>query len=141
MVMRGYRLAPDDTAAVLDADGWLRTGDAGVFDADGRLHVVDRLTDVIITGGVNVGPTEVEAVLADHPAVADVCVSGAPDATWGERVVAYVVPAAGTPPPDLATLRAFAADKLAAAKLPRQVVVVDEIPRTSGGKVIRRRLA
>lgn len=141
MVMRGYRLAPAETAAAFTDGGWLRTGDAGSIDAEGRLRVVDRLRDLIITGGVNVAPSEVEAVLAQHPDVADVCVAGAPDAEWGERVVAHVVPRAGCAPPALAELRAFAADRLSAAKLPRQVVVTRAIPRTPGGKPLRRLLA
>jgi len=139
-VMRGYRLAPDETAAALSAEGWLRTGDAGTIDADGRLHVVDRLHDLIITGEVKVSPSEVESVLGLHPGVADVCVTGASDAEWGERVVAHVVPRDPRNPPDLAALRAFAAEQLSAAKLPRQVVVTDTIPRTAGGKPLRRLL-
>ena len=141
MVMRGYRLDPGLTAAVLSADGWLRTGDAGGFEPDGRLRVVDRLRDLVITGGVNVSPTEVEAVLARHPGVAEVCVAGAPDPEWGERVVAYVVPSERGSAPDLDDLRAFAADRLSAPKLPREVVVVDAIPRTAGGKPLRRLLS
>ena len=140
MVMRGYRLAPEETAAAFMADGRLRTGDAGTIDADGRLRVVDRLRDIIITGGVNVGPSEVEAVLAEHPGVADVCVAGAPDPEWGERVVAHVVPRDSTAPPGVEELRAFAADRLSAAKLPRQVVLTEAIPRTPGGKPLRREL-
>lgn len=140
-VMRGYRLEPELTAAALGADGWLRTGDVGTVDADGRLLVVDRRRDLIITGGVNVSPTEIERVLAGHPAVAEVCVAGAPDPDWGERVVAHVVPSDPDRPPDLADLRAFASDRLSAAKLPRQVVVVDSIPRTASGKPMRRALA
>jgi o-succinylbenzoate---CoA ligase len=140
MVMRGYRLAPEETAAAFTAGGWLRTGDAGTIDAGGRLRVVDRLRDLIITGGVNVAPSEVEAVLAQHPDVADVCVAGAPDPEWGERVGAHVVPRAGSDPPALAELRAFAAGRLSAAKLPRQVVVTGVIPRTPGGKPLRRLL-
>jgi O-succinylbenzoic acid--CoA ligase len=139
-VMRGYRLAPDRTAAAFTAGGWLHTGDAGTIDADGRLQVTDRLRDLIITGGVNVGPSEVEAVLARHPGVVDVCVAGAPDPEWGERVVAHVVPADPASPPSLADLRAFAADALSAAKLPREVVVIDAVPRTPGGKALRRLL-
>ena len=141
VVMRGYRLAPEETAAAFTGDGWLRTGDAGAIDADGRLRVVDRLRDLVITGGVNVSPTEVEQVLATHPAVADVGVAGVPDPDWGERVVAYVVPCPGAEPPTLGELRAFAAEHLSAAKLPRQVVVVEAVPRTDGGKPQRRRLA
>jgi O-succinylbenzoic acid--CoA ligase len=140
MTMRGYRLDPEATAAVLDADGWFRTGDAGALDGDGCLQVLDRLDDMVITGGVNVSPTEVEAVLARHPAVADVCVVGAPDPEWGQRVVAYVVPAPGQHAPTLASLRDFARDHLTGPKLPRKVVAVETIPRTSSGKPLRRLL-
>ncbi len=140
MVMRSYRLTPGATAAAFTADGWLRTGDAGAIDADGRLRVVDRLRDLIITGGVNVSPSEVEAVLGQHPGIADVAVAGAPDQEWGERVVAYIVPTTPSAPPALADLRAFAADRLSAPKLPRELIVVGSIPRTSGGKVVRRLL-
>ena len=140
MVMKGYRLAPDDTDAAFADHRFLRTGDAGRFDADGRLHVVDRLRDLVITGGVNVSPSEVEAVLAAHPAVADVTVAGRPDPEWGERVVAYVVPADPSAPPTADDLRSFARDQLSPAKLPREVVLIDAVPRTSGGKPIRRLL-
>ncbi len=140
MVMRGYRLAPEATAAAFTTDGWLRTGDAGTIDAEGRLRVVDRLRDLIITGGVNVSPSEVEGVLGHHPGVADVAVAGAPDPEWDERVVAYIVPTTPDSPPALADLRAFAADRLSAPKLPRELVVVGSIPRTPGGKVARRLL-
>jgi O-succinylbenzoic acid--CoA ligase len=139
-VMRGYRLRPEETAAVLSADGWLRTGDVGVWADDGTLRVVDRRRDLVITGGVNVSPTEVEAVLGRHPGVADVCVAGAPDPEWGERVVAHVVPLDPARPPRLGELRAFAAHHLSVPKLPRQLVVVDAIPRTPGGKALRRLL-
>ena len=140
MVMRGYRLAPEATAAAFSGDRWLRTGDAGTIDPDGRLRVVDRLGDLIITGGVNVAPSEVEAVLAQHPGVADVCVAGAPDPEWGERVVAHVVPRRRDSPPQLTDLRAFAAERLSGAKLPRELVLVDAVPRTPAGKPLRRLL-
>ena len=142
MLMRGYRLWPEGTAAAVDADGWYRTGDLGRFDAAarGRLWVVERLGDVVNTGGVKVSPTEVERVLAAHPAVADVCVAGRPDPEWGQRVVAFVVPAPAADPPALEDLRAFARRELAAPKLPREVVVVPAIPRTPGGKPLRRLL-
>lgn len=140
MVMRGYRLAPAETAGAFTAGGWLRTGDAGALDADGRLRVVDRLKDLIISGGVNVSPSEVEAVLGRHPGVTEVCVAGARDPEWGERVVAYVVPTDPSSPPALGDLRGFAAGELSAAKLPRQVVITAEIPRTAGGKPLRRLL-
>jgi O-succinylbenzoic acid--CoA ligase len=139
VVMRGYRRRPDLTAAALDDEGWLRTGDVGRW-SPGGLEVVDRRDDMVISGGVNVSPSEVEAVLAEHPRVAEVGVVGAPDPEWGRRVVAYLVPADGGPPPTLADLRAFASERLSAAKLPREVVVVRSLPRTAGGKVRRRLL-
>jgi O-succinylbenzoic acid--CoA ligase len=142
MLMRGYRLWPEGTAAAVDAEGWYRTGDLGRFDpaANGRLWVVDRMGDVVNTGGIKVSPTEVERVLAAHPAVADVCVAGRPDPEWGQRVVAFVVAAEHGEPPTLADLRAFAREELPAAKLPREVVLLPAIPRTPGGKALRRLL-
>jgi O-succinylbenzoic acid--CoA ligase len=140
MVMRGYRRAPEETRAAFTSDGWLRTGDAGTIDDGGRLRVVDRLRDLIVTGEVKVGPSEVEAVLIRHPGVADVCVVGAPDPEWGERVVAHVVPHDTVAVPTLAELRAFAGGSLSAAKLPRELVLTAAIPRTSGGKPVRRLL-
>lgn len=141
MVMRRYRRDPALTAAALTPEGWLRTGDVGVIGADGRLRVVDRLKDLIVTGEVKVSPTEVEGVLGGHPAVAEVVVAGAADAEWGERVVAHVVPADPRRPPTLAELRAFAAGRLSAAKLPRELRLVERVPRTAGGKPLRRSLS
>lgn len=139
MVMRAYRRDPEGTLGAFTSDGWLRTGDIGAWNGD-HLHVIDRLRDLVITGGVNVSPVEVEQVLAEHPAVADAAVNGAADPEWGERVVAYVVPRDRAHPPTLDELRAFARDHLTAPKLPRELVLVDEIPRTSGGKILRREL-
>jgi O-succinylbenzoic acid--CoA ligase len=141
MVMAGYRLRPDETAEVLDGGGWLRTGDVGAVDEQGRLRVVDRRRDLVITGGVNVSPSQVEAVLAHHPDVADVCVGGCADTEWGERVVAYVVPRDRVVPPTLEALRAFARSSLAAADLPRELRLIAAIPRTPGGKPLRWLLA
>jgi acyl-CoA synthetase (AMP-forming)/AMP-acid ligase II len=138
MVMRGYRLDPARTNEVLTRDGWLHTGDVGTLD-EGRLRVTERLKDLVITGGVNVSPTEIEGVLMTHPEVQDVCVVGLPDDEWGERVVAFVVPSAGASP-TLDDLRAHARDQLSAAKLPRDVRVVEIIPRTASGKPLRRLL-
>ncbi len=138
MVMRGYRFAPDATNDAIDADGWFHTGDLGTIDAAGRVTVIDRKKDLVITGGVNVSPTRVEAVLAQHPAIADVCVIGAPDDEWGERVVAVCVTANGTVTLD--ELRAFARADLPPAHLPRELRVVDAIPRSGGGKPLRRLL-
>jgi len=139
-VMRGYRLDPRRSADVLDGDGWLHTGDIGALDTRGRLRVIDRLKDLVITGGVNVSPTEVENLLATHPDVGDVCVIGVPDDEWGERVVAFVVASPGAQPPTLEALRRFAAEQLAVPKLPRELRVVDAIPRSTGGKALRRLL-
>ena len=139
MVMARYRGDPDATAAALTGDGWFRTGDLGAR-VDGRLRVVDRLKDLVVSGGVNVSPTAVEAVLTGAPGVRDVCVTGAPDEEWGERVVAFVVAEDPAAPPTVEALRAFAGDQLARVQLPKEVVVVDSIPRSPGGKVLRREL-
>lgn len=140
MVMREYRLDPEATGRAFTGDGWLRTGDVGRFAGDGRLQVVDRLRDLVITGGVNVSPVEVEQVLAEHPEVVDVAVVGVPDDEWGERVVAHVVPRDPSAPPTLDALRGFARDRLSGPKLPRELVLVEEVPRSTGGKVLRREL-
>lgn len=140
MVMRGYRLDPQRTAEVLDPDGWIHTGDVGERTPDGRLRVVDRIKDLVITGGVNVSPVEVEGVLSHHPAVADVCIVGAPDDEWGERVVAYVVPRDPDAPPSLDDLREYARTTLDPPDLPRELRLVTEIPRSASGKPLRRHL-
>src|SRR5262245_9324264 len=139
MVMRDYRREPEASRQAFTHDGWLRTGDIGVL-ADRHVRVVARLRDLVITGGVNVSPVEVEQVLALHPAVADCAVTGRPDPEWGERVVAHVVPRDASAPPTLDELRAFARERLTAPKLPRELEFVDEIPRSTGGKVLRREL-
>jgi O-succinylbenzoic acid--CoA ligase len=139
MVMRAYRFAPEATRRAIDPGGWFHTGDIGTID-DGHVSVVDRKKDLVITGGVNVSPTRVEAVLARHPAVADVCVVGAPDDEWGERVVAVCVCVTANGTLTLAELRAFARDHLAPAQLPRELRLVDAIPRSAGGKPLRRLL-
>ena len=137
----GYWNDPEATARSLTADGFFRTGDVGTIDADGYLTIVDRLSDLVITGGENVYPAEVEAVLARHPAVADVAVVGIPDERWGETVHAVVVPvpadnaaAAGFDP---AGLVAWARGQLAGFKCPTGVTVVSELPRNATGKVLR----
>jgi O-succinylbenzoic acid--CoA ligase len=140
MVMRAYRLDPIRSADAIDADGWFHTGDIGAVDAAGRVEVVDRLKDLVITGGVNVSPVEVEGVLAHHPDVDDVCVVGVPDDEWGEVVVAFVVPRAGARPPSIEELRAFGRERLSGPKLPRAARTVDAIPRTASGKALRRLL-
>jgi O-succinylbenzoic acid--CoA ligase len=136
MLLRAYRNGADPK----DADGWLDTGDVGALDAEGRLIVHGRRGDLIITGGENVWPEPVEARLAAHPAVADVVVSGRPDAEWGERVVAFVVPTDHGAPPGLDQLRAWVKESLPVYCAPREVVLVDAVPRTALGKPRRDRL-
>jgi long-chain acyl-CoA synthetase len=138
-VLDGYHNDPEATSAAIDADGWFHTGDLGYIDADGYVYVVDRLKDVVIRGGENVYCAEVEAVLFEHPAVADVTVIGVPDQAMGERVGAVVVPRPGTSVV-LDDLRAFAAGRLAAFKRPEALYVVGDIPRTPTGKTDKRRL-
>lgn len=135
MVMSGYRLRPAETAATLQ-DGWLRTADAGELDAGGRLTVLGRRDDVIVTGGQKVAPVEVAAVLAEHHLVAEAAVVGRPDPEWGQAVVAIVAPADGAAPPSLADLRAFVAERLAPYNAPRHLVLVPELPRGPTGKPI-----
>jgi long-chain acyl-CoA synthetase len=136
----GYWNDPEATARSLTADGFYRTGDVGTIGADGYLTIVDRLSDLVITGGENVYPAEVEAVLARHPAVADVAVIGIPDERWGETVHAVVVfnpgagPATGFDPADLV---AWSRGQLAGFKCPTGVTVVSELPRNATGKVLR----
>ena len=132
--MRGYL---DGTPAPVDGDGWLRTGDVGRLDDEGRLWIVDRKKDLIIRGGNNVSPAEVEGVLAAHPAVADVAVVGRPDEYFGEEIVAVVV-ARGAVSAD--ELVAFARQQLSPVKVPREVAFVDALPLGASGKVVKRAL-
>lgn len=139
-VMEDYRLDPAATGAAFTTDGWLRTGDLGSLDDDGRLAVHGRADHVIRTGAEKVWPEEVERVLAHHPKVADVAVAGRPDPEWGSHVRAFIVPRILDEPPSLDELRDHAAEHLARFKLPRELSVVAEIPRTGSGKVRRRDL-
>ncbi|MBJ7283445.1 MAG: acyl--CoA ligase, partial [Acidimicrobiia bacterium] len=140
ITMSGYRLDEPATKAAFTPDGALRTGDLGRMLPGGVLQVGDRRKDVIISGGVNVSPTAVEHVLLLHPAIRDVCVVGLPDPEWGERVVAFVVPVRKGLPPSLADMRAFAQSRLSGPELPREIRMVEEIPRSPGGKLLRRLL-
>ena len=137
MLLRAYR----DGAAALDTAGWLRTGDIGAFDSDGRLVVTGRQSDLIISGGENIWPGPVEDAIRAHAGVADVAVAGRPDPEWGEAVVAWVVPTDAADPPALADLRALVAERVARFAAPRRLVITEELPRTSIGKVRREALA
>jgi long-chain acyl-CoA synthetase len=137
-VMSGYWRRPEATAETLRS-GWLHTGDLGTLSADGVLRLLDRTKDMIISGGSNVYAVEVEAVLSAHPDVADVAVVGLPDDTWGELVVAVVVPRSGASL-DEAGLEAHCRSTLAGYKLPRRWVPVDALPRNAYGKVLKREL-
>ena len=139
MLFRRYRGDPERTAAVL-LDGWLSTGDLGRIGPDGTLLVLGRVDDLVISGGVNVHPDEVEAVLATHPAVAEVAVAGRADAEWGRRVTAFVVPRDPASPPTLEELRAVVRERLSPAKAPRELVLLSALPRSPSGKLLRRLL-
>ena len=138
-IMAGYFNRPDETAAAITAGGWLRTGDGGYLDDEGYLFLTDRVKDMIVSGGENVYPVEVEEVLAQHPGVADVTVIGVPDERWVEAVRALVIRRENA---DVAAdeLIAFARERLAGYKLPRAIEFVDEFPRTPTGKVLKREL-
>ena len=133
---KGYWNNPEATAAAIDVDGWFHTGDVGWFDEDGFLFIADRLKDMVITGGENVYPAEVESVLYDHPAIAEIAVIGLPDAQWGEAVVAIAALKPGASL-ELEELRAFATDRLARYKLPRALEIVASLPRNPAGKVLK----
>jgi acyl-CoA synthetase (AMP-forming)/AMP-acid ligase II len=135
----GYWRDPEATAAAFADGGWYRTGDVARLTADGYLYILDRAKDMIISGGENIYPAEVEAVLAEHPAVADVAVVGRPDPTWGEAVHAVIIPAAGQAP-SAAEITAWCRDQLAHFKCPKTIEFAQALPRTTTGKVLRREL-
>ena len=143
MLLRAYRMAETDgvlTAEGTDPrrpDGWYATGDAGHLDPEGCLVVEGRIGEVIVTGGEKVWPEPVERVLTTAVGVADVAVGGRPDAGWGSRVVAFVVPTDSATPPTLAALRDCVKASLPAYAAPHELVLVDQIPRTAIGKVRR----
>ena len=139
LLFDGYFGDADASADAL-VDGWYRTGDLAEVDDEGYLTIVGRARDVIRTGGETVSPTEVEAVVARHPAVADVAVVGVPDPVWGEVVCAVVVAAAGAVPPSLEDVRAHCDGSLAPYKCPRRLEIVAGIPRTASTHQVQRRL-
>ena len=136
-VFGGYWQRPDATAGAF-VDGWFRTGDLGAWDPDGYLRILGRSKELIISGGYNVYPREVEDVLLGHPRISEVAVVGTPSDEWGEIVTAFIVPDGAAPTDD--ELLAFAADRLAPYKRPRLVRVVDALPRNAMGKVLKQEL-
>jgi len=139
-VMRGYFNDPDASEEAVDPEGWLHTGDIAVMDAAGNVTITDRLKDMYVSGGFNVYPAEVEAVLRRHPSVGQVAVIGLPDRRMGEMGLALVVPADGAAPGLEEDLAAWARQHLANYKVPRTVRLVDVLPMNAGGKVLKREL-
>jgi o-succinylbenzoate---CoA ligase len=133
ILVRGPMVAAKELAP----DGWLHTGDLGRLDEQGRLHVEGRLKELIVTGGENVAPLEVEQALLAHPAVADAAVTGRPDAEWGEAIAAFVVPRGRV---DAHQLRAWCRARLAPHKVPKHIELTESLPRSPGGKLLRARL-
>ncbi|MEL7445527.1 MAG: fatty acid--CoA ligase [Pseudomonadota bacterium] len=135
----GYWKLPEATSKTIDADGWLRTGDAGIMDEDGYVYIQDRIKDMIISGGENVYPAEVENAIFGHPAVAEVAVIGIPSEQWGEEVKACVVCKPGAEI-EVGDVIAYARERVAAFKAPKSVDVIPEMPRNASGKILRRQL-
>jgi HIP---CoA ligase len=138
-LMRGYLDEPEETGSAIDADGWLHTGDVGILDDGGRLHITDRLKDMFIVGGFNAYPAEIEQILSQHPGIAQVAVVGVPDIRMGEAGAAFVIARAAhevTP----ADVIAFSRANMANYKVPRHVYIVSELPLNASGKVLKNEL-
>jgi acyl-CoA synthetase (AMP-forming)/AMP-acid ligase II len=139
MIMAGYWNRPEATAETMTADGWLKTGDAGFADQRGYIFVHDRVKDMIVSGGENIYPAEVENAILGCPGVADAAVIGVPDERWGEAVKAIIVAAAGADP-QAADVIAYARQRIAGFKAPKSIDFIDVLPRNASGKVLRREL-
>jgi long-chain acyl-CoA synthetase len=138
-VMKGYLGNPEGTSAAFWKDGWVRSGDIGIFDSNGYLAIVDRLKDLIITGGENVFPKEVEEALYAMPDVEECAVIGLPDKEWGERVAAFVIPKPGkTVTKD--SLKAFLKTRLSSFKVPKEYIITNEFPKSPQGKILKREI-
>jgi len=135
-VMRGYLDDPEQTAETIDQDGWLHTGDIGIMDSNGYLDITDRKKDMIITGGFNVYPAEVENSLMSHPEIAQIAIVGTPDERLGEIAVAFVVPTKQTDPTETDLIN-WARERIANFKVPRQVIFVEDLPTNASGKVLK----
>ena len=138
-VMKGYWNNDEATREAVDDDGWFRSGDAGYLDEDGYLYIHDRVKDMIVSGGENVYPAEVENVLMAHPGIADVAVIGVPHEKWGETAKAVVVMAPGSDPTPEEIIE-FSREQLAKFKCPTSVDFVDALPRNPSGKVLKKDL-
>jgi len=134
--MLGYLDDPEQTAATIDPDGWLHTGDVGVIDARGYIDITDRKKDMFIVGGFNAYPAEIERMMIEHPGIGQVSVIGIPDDRLGEVGAAFVVPAPGTPPTE-DELIAWCREKMANYKVPRRVWIVDGLPLNASNKVLK----
>ena len=137
--MLGYWKLPDATAKTVDSDGWIRTGDAGYMDEDGYLYIHDRVKDMIISGGENVYPAEVESAIYGHPDVLEVAVIGVPDEKWGEAVKAVCAPKPGASI-DPESVIGWARERIAGFKVPKTVDLIDALPRNASGKILRKDL-
>jgi fatty-acyl-CoA synthase len=135
-VCRGYWNNPAATAQVLDAEGWFHTGDLARCDEDGFFYIAGRSKDMIISGGVNIYPAEIEKELLDHPAIAEVSVIGTADEKWGEVPVAFVALKSGASTSDLELIE-FLRPRINKIKLPRQVIFIGALPRNAYGKVLK----
>lgn len=138
-VTPGYWMRPDETRAVFAPGGWLKTGDLGRVDEEGYVYIAGRIKDMIVSGGENVYPGEIEAVLMRHPAVAEAAVIAGEDRQWGEACHAFIQPRPGAAP-DPAEIAAFCRQRLAGYKIPRSITVIGELPRTPAGKILKRNL-
>jgi acyl-CoA synthetase (AMP-forming)/AMP-acid ligase II len=138
-LMGGYWGKPEATAAAITPDGWLRSGDGGHMDADGYIYITDRIKDLIISGGENIYPAEIERVLAEHPSIQDVAVIGVPDERWGEVPKAVVVARAGATI-DADEVLAWCRERIAAFKCPKTIDLVTELPRNPTGKILKKDL-
>ncbi|HEY4314788.1 MAG TPA: AMP-binding protein, partial [Actinomycetes bacterium] len=134
-VMHGYWEDEEKTREAIDSEGWMHTGDLATMDAEGYVNIVGRIKDLVIRGGENVYPREIEEFLYSHPDIADVQVIGVPDERYGEELCAWIRVRDGAEPLDAATVRAYCEGKLAHYKIPRYVQVVDEFPMTVTGKI------
>jgi long-chain acyl-CoA synthetase len=138
-IMKGYLNNPEATEEAFWQDGWFRSGDIGVFDQDGYLYIVDRVKDMIITGGENVYPKEVEDVIHMRPEVEQCAVVGIPDREWGEKVTAFIVPRPGSAV-DSGELKSFLKARLSSFKVPKEYIVVEEMPKSPAGKILKREI-